>query len=157
MGILWANNKFFTRITPKFETGHQITIWVLRQNNRWLSLKVQNVVIQYPIKKSAGFHKIPNNMTLLFEWHCPPFCVLKLLSGDRSSGCWILTHLPWTKWPSFSRPLKLQNVVHFHPPFLTNDVYFPPHDRPPLLKGRHLGWPYRGVSLYSNSLSWYFD
>ena len=33
--------------------------------------------------------------------------------------------------------LKLQNLVHFHAPFFTNHVYFAPHDRPPLLKGRH--------------------
>ena len=37
--------------------------------------------------------------------------------------------------------LKLQNLVHFHAPFFTNHVYFTPHDRPPVLKGHHLGWP----------------
>ena len=37
--------------------------------------------------------------------------------------------------------IKLQNLVHFHASFFTNHVYFTPHDRPPLLKGHHLGWP----------------
>ena len=35
--------------------------------------------------------------------------------------------------------LKLQNLVHFHAPFFTNHIYFTPRDRPPLLKGHHLG------------------
>ena len=37
--------------------------------------------------------------------------------------------------------LKLNNLVHFHAPFLTNHVYFTPHERPPPLKGHNLGWP----------------
>ena len=48
--------------------------------------------------------------------------------------------------------IKLQNLVHFHAPFFTNHVYLTPHDRPPLLKGHHLGWPlYRG-----STQSWKF-
>ena len=43
--------------------------------------------------------------------------------------------------------LKLQNLVHFHEPFFTNHVYFTPHDRPPLLKGHHVGWPLRWVAF----------
>ena len=36
---------------------------------------------------------------------------------------------------------KLGNLVHFQSPFFTYHVYFTPHDRPPLLKDHHLGWP----------------
>ena len=58
--------------------------------------------------------------------------------------------LPWynysqnklIQWSSSGKArnvsLMLQNLVHFHAPFFTNHVYFPPHDRPPLLKGHHL-------------------
>ena len=47
--------------------------------------------------------------------------------------------------------LKLQNLVHFRAPFLTNHVYFTPHDRPPLLKGQHHGWPLsRGSTVFTN-------
>ena len=35
----------------------------------------------------------------------------------------------------------LQNLFHFYAPFFTKHIYFTPHDRPPLLKGHHLGWP----------------
>ena len=46
--------------------------------------------------------------------------------------------------------LKFQNLVHFCAPFFTNHVYFTPHDRPPLLKGHHLGWPLkRGSTVLS--------
>ena len=44
--------------------------------------------------------------------------------------------------------LKLQNSVHFQAQFFTNHVYFTPHDRQPLLKGHHLGWPlWRGSTV----------
>ena len=46
---------------------------------------------------------------------------------------------PFGKFRNVS--LKLQNLVHFHGPFFANHAYFTPHDRPPLLKGHHLGWP----------------
>ena len=48
--------------------------------------------------------------------------------------------------------LKLQNSVHFHAPYFTNHVYFTPHDRPPLLKGHHLGWPL----LISNCMLYFY-
>ena len=50
--------------------------------------------------------------------------------------------------------LKLQNLVHFHAPFFTNHAYFTPHDRPPLLKGHHLGWPLqRGSTVCINGVN----
>ena len=48
--------------------------------------------------------------------------------------------------------LKLQNLVHFHAPLFTNHAYFTPHDRPPLLKGHHLGWPLqKGSTVFLNT------
>ena len=44
-------------------------------------------------------------------------------------------------WKDRKISLKLQNLVHFHAPFFINHVYFTLHDRPPLLKGHHIGWP----------------
>ena len=53
--------------------------------------------------------------------------------------------------------LKLQNSVHLQ--FLTNHVYFTPHDRQPLLKGHHLGWPlWRGSTVIYQKVHahWHF-
>ena len=52
--------------------------------------------------------------------------------------------------------LKLQNLIHIYAPFFTNHVYFTPHDRPPLLKGHHHGWPLqRGSTVSECRYRWY--
>ena len=54
-------------------------------------------------------------------------------------------------WKGQAVPLKLQNLVHFHTPFFTNHADFTLHDRPPLLKGHHLGWPLqKGSTVYQS-------
>ena len=44
-------------------------------------------------------------------------------------------------WKARNVSLKLQNSAYFHAPFFLNYIYIAPLDRPPLLKGHHLGYP----------------
>ena len=71
----------------------------------------------------------------------------------RHGLCHIYMRYLYIQWNPSAKArnvlLKLQNLANFHAPFFTNHVYFTPHDRPPLLKGHHFGWPlFRGSTVY---------
>ena len=138
-------------------TDHKITYRALWQKE--LGVLVHENELGFMINFTLG----PNGFVTCFYWGTPNIC-----SGPLyKSHCWIpgprskcvpraLTCLFLSKrgaTPSHQQlsshwnictwnvSLKLQNLDHFHAPLFTNHVYFTPHDRPPLFRGHHLGWP----------------
>ena len=80
------------------------------------------------------------------------------ICSDHSMKNWIRAkwnfHLQWNpSGKARNVSLKLQNLVHFHAPIFTNNVYFTPRYRPPLLKGHHLEWPLLRGSTVSRIMS----
>ena len=121
-----------------------------------MASQITSLMIAYStVYSGANQRKHQGSASLVFVWgnHRSPV---------NSTHKWPVTRKNVSIWwhHHMSR-LSLQNLVHFHAPFFTNDVYFTPHDRPPLLEGHHLGWPFhfiwrkvRYFAISSGSYQW---
>ena len=87
--------------------------------------KTSKLCIPGPVVR--GYHRSPVYSPSNRQW-----CVKRFHA---------MTSSYWNTMESlYKGQLKLQKIVHFRAPFLSNHVYFTPRGKAPLLKGHHLGW-----------------
>ena len=149
---VYFNNSRGNQIMPCLQNLHMLTLWIdgwddihtFYIEKIYLSLITTELCSTKPNDFSWPIHNtIVHNV--YFVICCSHHVIFSIIQPSMKSYWNIYCTPYYIQWNPSGKArnvsLKLQNLVHFHAPFFTNHVYFTPHDRPPLLKGHHLGWP----------------
>ena len=100
-------------------------------------------VVYSTVYSDADQRKHQSAASLAFVWGIHRDRWIPRTKGQLRGKCF---HLMTSSCIYSGTPLErpgMSNLAHFYVPFFTNHVYFTPHDRPLLLKGHHIGWPFK--------------
>ena len=118
---------------------------VRTQTWRWCTKKVIDIRNKQQYRFTFCLMQLFHTILYITLWHLHTAVFYMLLVWDFEMFCqkWRYKTVKSVQWKPSEKArdvsLKLQTLVHFHPPLFTNYVYFTHYDRPPLLKSHYLG------------------